>query len=57
MHLSKDLKLLEDGLSTITYKVLRKENLPLYTKILVRLPSPDDLPKKELYIADSGMYL
>ena len=57
MHLSKDLKLLEDGLSTTTYKVLRKETLPLYTKIVVRLPSPEDLPKKELYIADSGMHL
>ena len=56
MHLSADLKLLEDGLSTITYKIIRKESLPLYTKIIVNLPSPDDLPKKELYVAESGMY-
>ena len=54
MHLSKDLKLLEDGLSTISYKVIQREKYPLYTRILVQLPRPDELVKKELYIADSG---
>ena len=54
MHLSKDLKLLEDGLTTITYQVLTTDEQPLYTRILVKLPRPDELPKKELYIEDSG---
>ena len=55
MHLSHDLKLLEDGLSTVAYTVLKTEKHPLYTRILVKLPKPEELLKKDLYIADSGM--
>ena len=54
MHLSHDLKLLEDGLNTVAYTVLKTEKNPLYTRILVRLPKPEQLLKKDLYIADSG---
>ena len=57
MHLSHDLKLLEDGLSTVAYTVLKTEKNPLYTRILVRLPKPEQLLKKDLYIADSGKAL
>ena len=59
MHLSKNLKLLEDGLNTVRYKVLRKEKKPLYTRILVKLPKPSELPKgvRELYLTDSGKFL
>ena len=56
MHLSHDLKLLEDGLNTVVYKVLKTEINPLYTRILVKLPKPEELPKKDLYNADSGKH-
>ena len=58
MHLSKNLRLLEDGLNTIQYKVLRKENKPLYTQILTKLPKPNEMPKnvRELYLEDSGKF-
>ena len=54
MHLSKDLKLLEDGLNTVSYKVIQTEKKPLYTRILVKLPAFSDLPRKELYITTDG---
>ena len=57
MHLSHDLKLLEDGLNTVAYTVLKTEENQLYTRILVRLPKPEQLLKKDLYIADSGKAL
>ena len=56
MHLSHDLKLLEDGLNTVVYKVLKTEINPLYTRILVKLPKPEELLKKDLYNADSGKH-
>ena len=54
MHLSKDLKLLEDGLNTVSYKVIQTDMKPLYTRILVKLPAFSDLPRKELYITTDG---
>ena len=54
MHLSKDLKLLEDGLNTVSYKMIQTEKKPLYTRILVKLPTFSDLPRKELYITTDG---
>ena len=56
MHLSHDLKLLEDGLSTVAYTVLNTEMNPLYTRILVKLPKPEELIKKDLYSEDSGKF-
>ena len=46
MHLSKDLKLLEDGVSTVRYKISQKKNLPLYTWLLVELPKASEMPEK-----------
>ena len=46
MHLSKDLKLLDDGLNTVKYQVLRYEEKPLYTRILVKLPAVNEMPEK-----------
>ena len=57
MHLSHDLKLLDDGLNTVEYKVLKNEKSPLCTRILVQLPKPDELLKKDLYNSDSGKIL
>merc|ERR1712223_92702 len=54
MHLSKELKLLEDGLNTVSYKVIQTEKKPLYTRILVQLPKPNEILKKDLYNSDSG---
>ena len=52
MHLSKDLKLLDDGLNTVKYQVLRYEKKPLYTRILVKLPAMSEMPErfKALYL-------
>ena len=57
MHLSHDLKLLDDGLNTVEYKVLKNEKTPLCTRILVKLPKPDEIIKKDLYNSDSGKML
>ena len=57
MHLSHDLKLLDDGLNTVEYKVLKNEKTALCTRILVQLPKPDEILKKDLYNSDSGKIL
>ena len=57
MHLSHDLKLLDDGLNTVEYKILKNEKAPLCTRILVQLPKPEELLKKDLYNSDSGKTL
>ena len=53
MEKSQNNELTKDGLSTLKYKVLKKELKPLYTWLLVKLPPGPPKPTKSWWVKAS----